>query len=283
MIGKRSPPRPASNTPVLRQSDPLAYPWRRPSDCGNHDRHDDHGRQFPRARAEQQQTRAGKHRAVAGPSLRSATRRLRGHSRRPHRQYAIAPESTTGEHYRRRMSNPDIHLMLKAKIGALSYVGGINLFDSDGALINSSLHLAGSGRQASPIEPISRSFKSGAAIADRSGRTGVQPCHRRLDHRPRPQTDRAERRIPGRHRREASSPRTSKNSSHRSRSETTHRFPWFHRDGTLLARYPHVESMIGHNFKAVPCSSASCHRAPLPQVRLTARWTARTGWVRLAH
>ena len=45
----------------------------------------------------------------------------------------------TGEHYRRRMSGEDIHLMLKAKIDALSYVGGVNLFDADGALINSSI------------------------------------------------------------------------------------------------------------------------------------------------
>ena len=44
----------------------------------------------------------------------------------------------TSEHYGRRMSSPDIHLMLKAKIGGLSYVGGGNLFDSEGALINSS-------------------------------------------------------------------------------------------------------------------------------------------------
>ena len=44
----------------------------------------------------------------------------------------------TREHYGRRMSTPDIHLMLKAKIGALSYVGGVNLFDSEGVLINSS-------------------------------------------------------------------------------------------------------------------------------------------------
>jgi hypothetical protein len=42
------------------------------------------------------------------------------------------------EHYRRRMSSPDIHLMLKSKIGALSYVGAVNLFDADGVLINSS-------------------------------------------------------------------------------------------------------------------------------------------------
>ena len=43
----------------------------------------------------------------------------------------------TSEQFRRRMSGQDIHVMLKAKIGALSYVGGINLFDSDGVLINS--------------------------------------------------------------------------------------------------------------------------------------------------
>ena len=44
----------------------------------------------------------------------------------------------TSEHYKRQMSGRDIHVMLKAKIDALSYVGGINLFDADGVLINSS-------------------------------------------------------------------------------------------------------------------------------------------------
>jgi len=44
----------------------------------------------------------------------------------------------TSERFKRRMSSPDIHLMLKANIGALSYVGGVTLFDSDGVLINSS-------------------------------------------------------------------------------------------------------------------------------------------------
>src|SRR3979490_1270631 len=34
------------------------------------------------------------------------------------------------EHYKRRMSGADIHLMLKARLGALSYVGGINIFDA---------------------------------------------------------------------------------------------------------------------------------------------------------
>ena len=80
----------------------------------------------------------------------------------------------TGD-YRRRMSNPDIHEMLKAKIGALSYVGGINLFDSDGALINSSLIW--------PVPAINvadrayfKSFKSGA----RSPSFLVEPVYSRV-------------------------------------------------------------------------------------------------------
>ena len=45
---------------------------------------------------------------------------------------------TTAENYKRRMSGHDIHLMLKSKIEALSYVGGVNVFDAEGNLINAS-------------------------------------------------------------------------------------------------------------------------------------------------
>ncbi|GKT17000.1 diguanylate cyclase, partial [Aduncisulcus paluster] len=44
----------------------------------------------------------------------------------------------TAENYRRRMSSADIHAMLKSKMDALSNVGSLNVFDADGALINSS-------------------------------------------------------------------------------------------------------------------------------------------------
>jgi len=44
----------------------------------------------------------------------------------------------TVENYKRRMSGHDIHLMLKSKIEALSYVGGVNVLDADGNLINAS-------------------------------------------------------------------------------------------------------------------------------------------------
>jgi hypothetical protein len=46
--------------------------------------------------------------------------------------------TATAENYKRRMSGHDIHLMLKSKIEALSYVGGINVFDAEGNLINAS-------------------------------------------------------------------------------------------------------------------------------------------------
>src|SRR2546430_17553109 len=45
---------------------------------------------------------------------------------------------TTPENYKRQMSSEAIHLMLKSKMSALSYVGGINVFDADGKLINAS-------------------------------------------------------------------------------------------------------------------------------------------------
>ena len=45
---------------------------------------------------------------------------------------------STVESYKRRMSGHDIHLMLKSKIDAMSYVGGVNVFDAEGNLINAS-------------------------------------------------------------------------------------------------------------------------------------------------
>jgi diguanylate cyclase (GGDEF)-like protein len=53
-------------------------------------------------------------------------------------EYIYAAGIGTPEDYRHRMSGEDVHLMLKAKLSALSYVGGVNLFDSDGKLINAS-------------------------------------------------------------------------------------------------------------------------------------------------
>src|SRR5947209_6660428 len=44
----------------------------------------------------------------------------------------------TAEDYRNRLSGQDIHRMLRSKIEALPYIGGVNIIDADGNLINSS-------------------------------------------------------------------------------------------------------------------------------------------------
>ena len=64
-----------------------------------------------------------------------------GRTKRPDRLHAIERRRHDGE-LQARMSSREIHLMLKSKLEALSYVGGINVFDADGVLINASLGMA---------------------------------------------------------------------------------------------------------------------------------------------
>ncbi len=45
---------------------------------------------------------------------------------------------TSAEEFRKRLSGPDIHRTLRSKIDALPYMGGVNIVDADGNLINSS-------------------------------------------------------------------------------------------------------------------------------------------------
>ena len=155
----------------------------------------------------------------------------------------------TGD-YRRRMSNPDIHEMLKAKIGALSYVGGINLFDSDGALINSSIIW--------PVPAINvadrayfKSFKSGA----RSPSFLVEPVYSRMTGA---WTVVLARKLTGRNGEFLGVIGRGIEPAHFEKFFASvalgndASISMVHRDGTLLARYPHNESMIGHNFKSSP-------------------------------
>src|ERR1700684_28041 len=81
----------------------------------------------------------------------------------------------TVDRYKRRMSSADIHLMLKSKLSALSYVGGINIFDADGMLINSS--------SIWPVPPVSvadrtyfKAFKNDPGSPDMM----VEPVHSRI-------------------------------------------------------------------------------------------------------
>ena len=45
---------------------------------------------------------------------------------------------TSADEFKRRMSAPEIHLLLKAKVGEFHKIAGFNIYDSAGDLINSS-------------------------------------------------------------------------------------------------------------------------------------------------
>jgi len=154
----------------------------------------------------------------------------------------------TGEQFRRRMSSPDTHAMLRAKIGGLSYVGGVNLFDSDGVLINSS--------SAWPVPAISvadrayfRTFKTGP----RSPSLLVEPVYSRITGA---WTTVLARKLTGPNGEflgaigrgiEAASFEQFFASVALGEGAA---ISMYHTDGTLLARYTHIDAMIGSNFKA---------------------------------
>ena len=173
----------------------------------------------------------------------------------------------TTENYKRRMSSEEIHLMLKSKMDALAYVGGINVFDADGTLINASA--------AWPVPPVSvadrayfRTFKSDPRSPDML----VEPVYSRITG---VWTTVIARRITG--------PngeflgvigRGIEPASFEKFFATVALGPgaaisMHHRDGTLLARYPHIDDMIGKNFKTGPARQQQVFEQAQTTSRLT--------------
>ena len=154
------------------------------------------------------------------------------------------------ESFRNQMSGLDGHAMLKSKASVLSYMGDVNIFDSEGKLINSS--------GIWPIPDVSiadrsffKAFKSGSELKV----TLAEPVRSLLTGKP---TTVIAHRLSG------------LNGvflgvmARRIDSASFERFfasvalgegaaiAMFHRDGTMLARYPHVESMVGQKLKTGP-------------------------------
>ena len=154
------------------------------------------------------------------------------------------------EIFRSRMSTSDAHLMLKSKASALSYMGDVGLFDADGKLINSS--------ETWPLPDVSiadrayfRAFKSDPdskiALAEpvRSNITGkwTTVIARRLSAPNGLFLGVIARRIdPGNFEKFFAAVALGEGAA----------ISMFHRDGTMLARYPHTDSMIGQKFKTAP-------------------------------
>ena len=173
----------------------------------------------------------------------------------------------TVENYKRRMSGHDIHLMLKSKIEALSYVGGVNVFDAEGNLINASA--------AWPVPPVNsadraffRTFKSSA----QSPEMLVEPVYSRVTG---VWTTVIARKVTG--------PkgeflgligRGIEPVNFEKFFATVALGPgasiaMFHSDGTLLARYPHVAELIGKNYKTGPTAQRKVFELAHSTSRLT--------------
>src|SRR5580692_8000852 len=82
---------------------------------------------------------------------------------------------TSSESFKFRMSSQDIHSILRAKLNAQSYVGGITIFDADGKLIN------GSATWPSPdVSIANRPYFEAFKSDPRSPELLISPVHSRI-------------------------------------------------------------------------------------------------------
>ncbi|MGY3493547.1 bifunctional diguanylate cyclase/phosphodiesterase [Bradyrhizobium sp. USDA 4502] len=172
----------------------------------------------------------------------------------------------TPENYRRRMSAADIHAMLKSKMDALSNVGSLNVFDADGVLINSSG--AWPLPQASIADrPYFQIFKSSPYSPDMQ----VAPVVSRVTGN---WTTVIVRKVTGPHGEflgvvgRGIEPATFEKFFSTVALGDGAAISMHHRDGTLLARYPHVEELIGRNFRNGPVNQQQVFEQPQSTTRL---------------
>jgi diguanylate cyclase (GGDEF)-like protein len=173
----------------------------------------------------------------------------------------------SAEAFARQMSGEDTHLMLKAKITGSSDVAGVNLFDADGKLINSSeawpppavtiadrrfFQALKSGSASTPtvIELVRGRLESGWAIVVSRKITGSNGEFLGLVTRALP---------PEFFEDFFASVALGQNAA----------IAIFHNDGTMLARYPHTETAMGKNFKTAPIFERVLSLTDRGTIRLT--------------
>jgi diguanylate cyclase (GGDEF)-like protein/PAS domain S-box-containing protein len=173
----------------------------------------------------------------------------------------------TAENYKRRMSSQEIHLMLKSKTDALSYVGGVNVFDADGRLINAS--------SAWPVPAVSiadRSYFKTLKSDPQSPAMLIEPVYSRITG---VWTTVIARKITGPNGEflgvigRGIEPVNFEKFFASVALGSGAAIAMHHRDGTLLARYPHVDEMIGKNFRTGPASQLRVFDLPHSTSRLT--------------
>jgi len=156
----------------------------------------------------------------------------------------------TAERFKRRMSGADIRAMLQAKLGSLSYVGDVNLFDVDGNLINSSIN-----RPLPSINVADRPYFKTLKNDPRSPDILIEPLMSRVSGA---WTAVVVRRITGPNGEflgvigrgfEPANFEAFFASVALGRDAA---ISMIHRDGTMLARYPYSDRAVGRNFRNGP-------------------------------
>jgi diguanylate cyclase (GGDEF)-like protein/PAS domain S-box-containing protein len=156
----------------------------------------------------------------------------------------------SAEDYRKRLSGQNIHLMLRAKIEALPYMGGVNIIDADGNVINSS-----TAWPAPKVNVADRAYFRTFRYDPNAPEILIEPVHSRISGA---WTILIVRKIVG--------PggefmgvvgRGIEPANFEKFFESVvlgegATISMLHRDGTLLARYPHSSELMGRNFRNGP-------------------------------
>jgi diguanylate cyclase (GGDEF)-like protein/PAS domain S-box-containing protein len=157
---------------------------------------------------------------------------------------------TTAEDYRNRLSGQDIHRMLRSKIEALPYMGGVNIIDADGNLINSS-----TAWPAPKVNLADRAYFRAFRYDPYAPDVLIEPVYSRISGA---WTILIVRKVvapngefigvvgrgiePANFEKFFESVVLGEGAA----------ISMLHRDGTLLARYPHSSDLMGRNFKTGP-------------------------------
>ncbi|WP_234684002.1 bifunctional diguanylate cyclase/phosphodiesterase [Bradyrhizobium monzae] len=154
---------------------------------------------------------------------------------------------TTAEDYRRRLAGQDVHQMLRSKIEALPYMGGVNIIDADGNVINSSTTWP-----APKVNVADRSYFRTFRYDPQAPEVLIEPVYSRISGA---WTILIVRKIMGPHGEfmgvvgRGIEPANFEKFFGAVVLGESASISMLHRDGTLLARFPHSTDMMGHNFR----------------------------------
>lgn len=181
--------------------------------------------------------------------------------------YIGANGIASAEAYKRQMSTEATHRMLASKMSALSNVGGVHLFDDEGRLINTS--------KAWPIPPVNvadRSYFKTFKSDPRAPSMLIEPVYSRMTGI---WTTVIARKIAAPNGEFIGAIGRGVESANFEKFFATvalgpdSAIAIHHRDGTLIARHPHVPEMIGRNFRTGPAVQQRVFEQPASNSRLT--------------